>query len=161
MAPPTAYTESSFRSYLFARLPAALATSIGWESGGDPSFQSILDDAMIVLGSASIATITASSELAQLRAVGRVFLWRTCLEQLIAQYDVTVDGSSFKRSQQIENIKTLLSMASDEAIAAGVDPEALPAIGGRPHMPAATVTSVGYNDPYSSGSSVYGIKRKP
>jgi hypothetical protein len=121
----------------------------------------MVDDALIVLGVANITTLTASSEVAQLRAVARIFLWRTCLEQLILQYDVSVDGSSFTRSQQIKNIESLLSMAVDEAIAAGVDQDTLPAIGGRPRMPAASVTQVGYNDPYTTGSSVYGIRRKP
>lgn len=156
-----AYTDQTFAAYLFARLPAGVASTIGWADSTDESFQAIREDALAVLGAASVATLVAPSEISQLRAVGRVFLWRTCLEQLIAQYDVTVDGSSFKRSQLIDNIKMLLSMASDEAVAAGVDEEALPSIGGRPRMPPATVTSVGYADPYSSGSSMYGVKRRP
>lgn len=156
----TTYTEATFRAYLYSQLSETLRSTIGWSSANDPAFTLMVDETLLVLERADIATLSTSGELRQIRAVGRYMLWRAALQWLVTQYDVTVDGSTFKRSQLVQNIEKLLRFAYDDAIAAGVDPDDLPPAPGSVAMPPATVSSIGYSDPYSQPSSIYGIPGK-
>jgi hypothetical protein len=153
----TPYTEATFKNYLFSQLAETLRATIGWASTSDPALTLVVDDTLLVLDVADITTLVTSGAIAQLRAVGRYMLWRAALQWLVTQYDVTVDGSTFKRSQLLTNLKELLRFAYDDAIAAGVSAEALPPAPGSVNMPAASIGAIGYDDPYSRTGSVYGI----
>lgn len=153
----TAYTDVTFQAYLYSQLSETLRATIGWGSATDPAFGMMLDDALLVLGVADVATLVTSGALAQVRAVGRYMLWRAAIQWLVTQYDVTVDGSTFKRSQLVTNLQTLLRFAYDDAVAAGVDPDALPPAPGSVAMPPASVHAIGHSDPYSQPSSLYGV----
>lgn len=156
----TTYSESTFRSYLYAQLSPTLVGIIGWTSASDPALQTMVDDTLLILETSDITTLTTANALAQLRAVGKYMLWRAAIQFLVTQYDVTVDGSTFKRSQLIENLMKLLGFAYDEAIAAGVPSDALPPAPGSAAMPPATVSGVAYRDPYTGTSSIYGLTRE-
>lgn len=156
----TSYTEQTFKAYLFAQVAPALAAIIGWASANDAAFQTMVDDTLLVLDVTDITTLVTLDELARLRAVGKYMLWRSAIQFLVTQYDVTVDGSSFKRSQLIQNLQQLMLFAYDEAIAAGVDPSDLPPAPGSVAMPDVTITAVGRSDPYNAPSSLYGIDRE-
>lgn len=153
----TAYTETTFKAYLYSQLSDTLRATIGWTSATDPAFGMMLDDALLVLDAADVTTLVTSAELGRLRAVGRYMLWRAAIQWTVTQYDVTVDGSTFKRSQLVQNLQTLLRFAYDDAVAAGVDPDDLPPAPGSVTMPPATVSAIGHNDPYTQPSSLYGV----
>ena len=154
----TSYTEASLKGYLFDQIPETLRGIIGWTSASDAPFQTMVDDALLVLDTSDIETRATSAAVAQLRAVGRYMLWRNAFQWLVTQYDVSIDGSSFKRSQLLANIQRLLDFAYQDAIAAGVDEGALPPLTSVT-MPPASVHAVGHSDPYSAEGSIYGIAR--
>lgn len=154
----SSYTEATLKEYLYEQLSDTLRAIIGWASSSDGPFQAMVDDALLVLGTSDITTLATSGAIRQVRAVGRYMLWAKCLQYLVTQYDVTVDGSSFKRSQLISNIRAQLDAAYQEAIAAGVDPGALPDLVSVT-MPPAGVTAVGHSDPYTQASSIFGVQR--
>ncbi|MEI8164933.1 MAG: hypothetical protein WCG26_01080 [Chloroflexales bacterium] len=154
----SAYTDPTYRAYLFGNLSITLQGILGWANADAPPLAEIVNDTLLVLGASDVATFVATGEIARLRAVGRYMLWRACLHYLVTQYDVSIDGNSFTRSQLIANLKTLLDYAYRDAIGAGVTAETLPDLIGH-QMPAASVGTVVYDDPYTAPGSIYGVRR--
>jgi hypothetical protein len=152
------YTTALFQAYLYAQLSDTLRGIIGWSSSSAEPIAEMVTDTLLVLGVDNVETLASSAEIARVRAVGRYMLWRGCLQYLSTQYDVSVEGASFKRSQMITNLRDMLDYAYRDAISAGVPTTALPDLAGHT-MPAASVQSVGHNDPYSAPGSVYGVRR--
>lgn len=78
MAPPTSYTEESFKEFLHDNLGDSkdLAQILGWTvAGGD--YDEILNETLLAYGASDIAQVSGASNIRLLRAHGRVQLWRT------------------------------------------------------------------------------------
>lgn len=81
------------------------------------------------------------SDMDRLYAAGQVCLWRAVKEGLVLVYDVTADGETYRRSQILQSVDSLLSAAKADAAGYGVD---------LAEMPPATISRVTYDSPYDA-----------
>jgi len=81
------------------------------------------------------------SDMDRLYAAGQVCLWRAVKEGLVLVYDVTADGETYRRSQILQSVESLLSAAKADAAGYGVD---------LAEMPPATISRVTYDSPYDA-----------
>lgn len=108
MAIPTAYTESTLRSYMAASL-GAIADTLGLDQ---TSFIEAVNDVLLAYGVSDVAQAT---DIAKLRALARVEALRVAQASVALAYDFAADGASFDRSQMAARIAALLAQAEADA----------------------------------------------
>jgi hypothetical protein len=115
MPPPTSYTESIFADYLVSAL-GSVAGSLGW-TAGSPQVQEAVADALLDLGSASIASVTTPFQIRGLRALGRLAIWRAVVQAVAGNYAFSGDGATFQRDQVQKQALQALELAETESLA--------------------------------------------
>jgi len=147
MPVPTSYTEAEYIDFLHGLVSTArLATLLNWEPLTDGSaYADIVVDVLLAFAKTTVDELT---DISQLRAVGRVLLWRKVLEGLTLVYDYSTDAGSYSRNQIHAHVATLLANAEREASRIG-------GVAGEiaVSMPEATITEMSRpDDPYAPGS---------
>lgn len=146
MPVPTGYTEATFKEWLHQQLAsnATVAQVLGWD-GTASAYDDVTTDALLALGLTDITTVTATAGIRQLRAAGRVLLWRAALAGLATAYTFSNSNGSYQRRQMSELVSALLVQAENEAAACG-------ATGVLQTAPPVEVGPVAYPlDPYAAG----------
>lgn len=112
MAAPTSYTERQLAEFMYGSLGAVAGVlKMRFHSDGPGDFAEPVNDALISYGTDNIASITGTDNIARLRAIARVSIWRYVIMNLAALYDVSVDGGTYNRSQIQKQAEKALEMA--------------------------------------------------
>lgn len=136
MTVPTAYDESTLADFMVTAL-GTVAADLGLVAA---AFAESVNDVLLAYGENDIADAT---NIALLRALGRVAAWKVALTTAATFYDVSDGTQSLKRSQMLTGIKATLSAAESDA--APLLAEA--GVGG---MVATVSTLVFTEDPYNT-----------
>lgn len=142
MPAPTAYTEPELCQFLVLQL-GELAPALAWVPE-DPRVQEAVTDALLAYGA---ATIAAATDIAVLRAHGRVAIWRAVARATAGHYRFGADQMTFDRAQVHEHAVAMLAEAEREAGAAGAGPA----------LVVATVVRDSSSDPYSVHPDQWGV----
>lgn len=101
MAPPSSYTEESFKDFLHDTIgdDKDLAELLGWTVAGG-SYDEILNETLLAYGTDDIASVTGASNIRLLRAYGRVELWRSVAGRTSGEKSsISVANGSFSASK--------------------------------------------------------------
>ena len=147
MPAPSTYTEPEYIDFLHGLVVnARLDTLLQWEPlTNGAAYTDIVIDLLLAFGKTTVDEMT---DMSQVRAVGRVLVWRKVLEGLALVYDYSTDAGSYSRGQIHTHVATLLANAEREASRIG-------GVAGEiaTSMPDATITELSRpDDPYAPGS---------
>jgi hypothetical protein len=122
VALPASYDEQSLAEYLHTRLDE-VAVQLGWAPADDGpgSYQEIVNDVLLALGTDDLEDYDSSTQLAQVRAVGLWKAWQAAADALVGYYDVSEDLQSIKRSQMQKAAQEKADHYRDEAGSLGVE----------------------------------------
>ena len=118
MTPPLIYTEKSLSEYMhwqLQNLASILGLSVGAADAG--SYAEAVNAALLAYG---VSAISQASDIAKIRALARVEVWRMACNSLAALYDFSADGGSYQRGQMLAQAKKNLETALTDAL--GYDP---------------------------------------
>lgn len=118
MAVISPYFLATFKAYLHTVL-GTVATSLGWTVNAG-NYDEVVNDALLSLNTDDITTLTTNTQLKQLRAAGRVSLWRMVASTLAGDYNFSADGGSYSREQAHAQALRMLQQAETDAAALGV-----------------------------------------
>jgi hypothetical protein len=113
--PPLVYSEALFADYLVTVLDS-IATVLGWDTGS-PQVQEAVADALLDLGSTSIASVT---DIRGLRAVGRRAIWRAVVQATAGNYSITDNGQKLERQQVNDQARKMLELVEADCQTLGV-----------------------------------------
>lgn len=112
MPVPTSYTEAEFADYL-QRAMGGLSGVLEWTSDRQ-SFDEVIIDTLNAMEVVNVEDVP-ESEIPKLRALGKVYLWKSISVEMSADYDFSADGASYSRSQVFEHAQRMLSQAEIDA----------------------------------------------
>lgn len=115
MPVPAFYSEASLAAFMVVEL-GTVADALGWVPG-TPRVEYAVQDVAVVLGVADVATVT---DIASLRALARLEIWRAARAGLVDRYRVSIDGQALDRQQMFEHVTAMLAEAEQQAAAVGV-----------------------------------------
>lgn len=93
----TTIDDDTLKAYLHAEL-GPVADGLSWTVvNGD--YDEALDDALNLFGTGDIDNISGAANVDKIRILGLLTTWRRVARHTGADYDFSVDGGSFKRSQ--------------------------------------------------------------
>jgi len=95
--------------YLKSHL-GAIETQLGWT---DSSYDSVIADTLLCYGVDLESDATDTNKLYKL---GIYFLWKKIYRELLFSVDFSADGVSLKNSQLVDNAKSQLNLATNDAI---------------------------------------------
>lgn len=95
-----------------------LAASLDWSVMID--YDDAVDETLLILNITDLTTVTGATALRRLRAVARAEVWRAVMQRTAGDYDATIDGDSYKRSQLHDHAALMYADARAEAVALGV-----------------------------------------
>lgn len=121
MTVPTAYTETTLKTYMHTVL-GALAADLKWTVAGG-SYDEALNDTLFGYGQTDISLITGSANLQLLRAYARYFLYRSVAMATVGKMDYTHadSGATYKFSQIHKQAKEMMLVAADDIATLGGD----------------------------------------
>lgn len=96
-----------------------LAAALGWSVTTD--YDDAVDETLLILDIADLSAVTGAAALRQLRAVARAEVWRSVMQRTAGDYDATLDGDSYKRSQLHDHAVAMYAAAREEAVSLGVE----------------------------------------
>jgi len=97
-----------------------LAQALDWSVARD-DYQDAVDETLLVMDVTDVSTVTATTDLRKLRAVARAEVWRLVMSRTAGDYDVSLDGDSYKRAQLHKHAAAMFNQAKAEAVALGAD----------------------------------------
>lgn len=113
MALPTSYSETTFADYLHG-LVAELVAGLGW-AVVEGSYDEIINDTLIAAEVDDIGTITGRANLARVRALGRLYLWKAVSRAVAGnQFDFEADDGKFTASQVYTQVQRELQTAQTD-----------------------------------------------
>lgn len=130
-----------------------LGSMLNWQMAGtDPDdLTGIIDDAFrLAVDSDPDSENGVGVAANQAVLAGQVALWRAVREGLILAYDFTADKESYKRSQTVKQVETILKEAENHARSGGLD---------MGDSPPATIDAVAYQTPYTHDRSLIYAER--
>lgn len=119
MAAPSAYTEESLAEYAHQAV-RSLAEKIGWVPQ-EGFYTEVINEVLLALGVANIATIAGDTAVRQLRAVTRRETWKAVMGELAARHAFSADFQVFSRQQMFDMAKQMYGMAVVDCAELGVD----------------------------------------
>lgn len=114
MPVPTSYSEAIFADYLVSVL-GSFADLLAWD-GGTVQVQEAVTDALLDLGTPSIASVTSPFQIRGLRALGRRAIWRAVVQAVAADYTVTDNNQTLEREQLQKQSMKALELAETECL---------------------------------------------
>lgn len=132
---PAAYSESTLATYVHGQV-SEMAAVLGWTVAAG-SYAEAVNDALLAYGTTDIASITSTAGLALLRALVIVAALRRIQRAVAADYDLTADNQTFRRSQVAVAVRAALADAERAVLTLAGGPYGL-----------ATLTMTDQEDPY-------------
>jgi hypothetical protein len=108
---PTSYTDAALAAFMVTELHGVLS----WTSGSDAVAEAVSDTAILL--HSAIEDVT---DMAALRAVARLSIWRMAESALVPSADWTVDNESLKKSQVWEHAKAMVRRYEDQCANLGI-----------------------------------------
>lgn len=115
MPAPSSYTDASLAQFMVTEL-GGVAGVLSWTVGSDAVAEAASDTA-VILGLA----VEDATNMATLRAVVRLSIWRAAEAALSSAFDFSVDNESVKRSQMWDHAKAMVARYEGQCAALGVD----------------------------------------
>lgn len=115
MPAPQSYSDASLAQFMVAEL-GGIAGVLSWTVGSGAVAEAASDTA-VILGVA----VADATNMATLRAVARLAIWRMAEGALSVAYDETTEGQSLKRSQMWDHAKAMVTRYEGQCAALGVD----------------------------------------
>ena len=112
MPVPTSYTEQEYSDFL-QRALGALSGVLDWTTDQN-SFDEVIIDVLNAMEYSNVEDVP-ESQIPELRALGRVYLWKAVVVETLADYDFSADGASYSRSQVFDHAQRMLAQAETDA----------------------------------------------
>lgn len=141
---PVAYTEADLAAFQLNILDT-LAATLAWTSV-TPAVLEAVNDAVLAYG---VADIAGATDIAKLRALARVAIWRAVARATAGFYQFGLDQMTFNRQQVHAQAMTMIGEAERDATALGV--------GAGARLIVASVARDSDSDPYAAHPSQWGM----
>lgn len=115
MPAPTSYSEATLATFMIVDL-AGIATALGWTTASAPILEAV-SDVEVALG---ISDVASSTNVAGLRALAGLYVWRRARGGLASNTRISVDNETIDRQQMWEHADKMVTHYELQAAALGV-----------------------------------------
>ena len=114
MAAPSAYTETTLKTYMHAVL-GAVATTLEWTVVGE-DYDEVLNETLLAYDTDDVTSITGRSNLLKLRTLSRREVWRAVMGEVSGDYDFEDEAGNNKRSQVYRQAQGMFAQAAVDSM---------------------------------------------
>ena len=113
MALPTSYTEVQLAAFMRSELAGA-AEVLGWSNiEADGDYQEAVNDTLLAY---PITSVSSATDVAKLRSLASVAIWRRAIRAIADKVDVEIGGQRVSASKLQSQFQVALNNAEDQAI---------------------------------------------